>query len=460
MKGHVFRRRARIEAPAEEVFRWHQRPGAFERLNTPWDAARVVSRTGSIEEEGSRVELRVGPLGQKWVAEHYGCRPGREFRDRQISGPFAFWRHRHRMEPDGEDASFLEDEIEYALPGGALGDRVGRGAVRSLLERMFTYRHRLAADDLAAHAPCRGEMAMKVAVTGASGLMGSALVPFLTAGGHQVLRLVRRAPRSEEEVRWDPSRDEIDASALEGVDAVIHLSGENLAGGRWTDGRKTRIRNSRIDSTRTLARALASLKRPPKVLVSASAIGLYGDCGEDWVTESSPAADDFLAHLTRDWEAAAAPAADAGIRVVHPRFGVVLSPAGGALGKLLLPFRLGLGGVVGPGTQYMSWVAMDDVLGALHHALVDEEMRGPFNLVTPEPVTNREFTRTLGRVLGRPTLLPVPAFALKAVLGEMAEATLLASTRVRPDRLQSRGYGFRFPDLESALRHALGRTRT
>jgi len=298
---------------------------------------------------------------------------------------------------------------------------------------------------------------MRVAVTGASGLIGSALVPYLTAGGHEVRRLARRAPRDENEIHWNPAQDEIDGSGLEGVDGVVHLSGENLAGGRWTEARKARIRDSRVGSTRLLARALASLERPPRVLVSTSAIGYYGSRGDTWVDESSPADDDFLGRLCVDWETAAASAADAGVRVVHPRLGVVLSPAGGALGKMLLPFRAGLGGVIGPGTQYMSWVAMDDVLGALHHALVNDTLDGPFNLVTPEPVMNREFTRTLGRVLGRPTVIPVPTLALRLGLGEMADATLLASARVRPRRLQETGYVFRFPTLESALRHVLVR---
>jgi uncharacterized protein (TIGR01777 family) len=457
VKRRVFRRRSRIEAPAEEVYRWHARPGALERLNPPWDPALVSSRTGGIEEEGSRVELRVGPLRQRWVAEHYGCRPGREFRDRQLSGPFAFWQHVHRMEPDGAAASFLEDEVEYALPGGPAGDCLGGRFVGSMLERLFTYRHRVTADDLAAHSACRNGEALKVAVTGASGLIGSALVPFLTAGGHEVRRLVRRPPQSGDEIRWDPARGEIDAGALEGVDAVVHLSGEGVAAGRWSRARKACIRSSRIDSTRTLARALASSKRPPRVLVSASAIGYYGDHGDEWLTESSPPADDFLGALAVDWEAAAAPAVEAGIRVAHPRLGLVLSPAGGALGKLLPPFRLGLGGIIGPGHQYMSWVALDDVLHGLHHALVNEGVSGPFNLVAPEPVTNREFVKTLGGVLGRPTVAPVPAFALRAALGEMADATLLASSRVRPDRLVSSGYRFRFPELEGALRHLLGR---
>ena len=298
---------------------------------------------------------------------------------------------------------------------------------------------------------------MKLAVTGASGLIGSALVPYLAEVGHETIRVVRRPPRRDDEIRWDPAGGEIDGEGLEGVEGVVHLSGENVASGRWTEARKARLRESRIGSTRLLARTLASLRRPPKVLVSASAIGYYGSQGDRWLTESSPADDGFLGRLSVDWEASAAPAAEAGIRVVHPRLGLVLSSTGGALGKMLLPFRAGLGGVVGPGTQYMSWVAMDDVLGALHHALISDALEGPFNVVAPEPVTNREFTKALGRVLGRPTVTPVPAFALRMTLGEMADATLLASARVRPRRLEETGYAFQFPALEGALRHVLGK---
>ncbi len=297
---------------------------------------------------------------------------------------------------------------------------------------------------------------MKVALSGASGLIGSALAPFLGSKGHEVVRLVRREAQRADEMRWDPGRGEIDRGALEGVDAVVHLSGESIAGGRWSAARKTRLRESRVATTQLLARTLASLTRRPGVLVSASAMGFYGSHAEQWFTESSPAADDFLGRLSVDWEEAASPAAKAGIRVVHPRFGLVLSPAGGVLGKMLLPFRLGLGGVLGPGTQYMSWIAMDDALAALHHALVNEAVDGPVNLVSPEPVTNREFTKTLGRVLRRPTILPAPAFALRLVLGEMADATLLSSTRVRPERLEQTDFTFRFPTIEGALRHVLG----
>jgi hypothetical protein len=299
---------------------------------------------------------------------------------------------------------------------------------------------------------------MKVAITGSSGLIGGALVPFLTTGGHEVVRLVRRAPKSKDEARWDPEAGGVDAAAIEGVDAVVHLAGESIAAGRWTEAKKARLRSSRVGPTRLLAETLAALETKPTVLVSASAVGYYGNRGEAWVTERDAPADDFLGRLSVEWEGATEPARRAGIRVVHPRIGVVLSPAGGALGKMLLPFRAGLGGVLGPGTQYMSWIALDDLLGALHHLLNRADLAGPVNAAAPEPVTNAVFTKTLGRVLRRPTVAPAPAFALRLAFGEMADAALLASTRVKPERLLATGYRFRFPELEGALRHLLGRT--
>ena len=362
------------------------------------------------------------------------------------------------MIPEGPSACTLEDRIEYALPAGPAGDALGGRAVRALLDRMFEYRHRVTADDLAAHAACRGGRAMKVAITGSSGLVGSALVPFLTTGGHEVMRLVRRAPLQKHEVRWDPAAGAIDATSLEGIDAVVNLSGENIADRRWSAARKALLSSSRLVPTRLLAETLAGLKRKPKVLISFSALGYYGNRGDAWVTEKDVPADDFLGRLSLEWEKAAEPAAKAGMRVVHPRVGIVLSPAGGALGKMLLPFKAGVGGVLGAGTQYMSWIAIDDLLGVVHHLLERADIAGGVNAVAPQPVTNAVFTKTLGRVLGRPTIAPAPAFALRLAFGEMADAALLSSTRVRPARLEASGYRFRFPDLEGALRHLLGRT--
>jgi len=297
---------------------------------------------------------------------------------------------------------------------------------------------------------------MRIAVTGASGLVGSALVPALRAGGHEVLRLVRREARGGDEVRWNPATRTVEAARLEGLDAVVHLSGENIADGRWTDAKKARLRSSRVGSTRFLSETLAGLARKPSVLVSASAVGYYGDRGDAWLAENALPATDFFGQLSVEWEAAAAHAAHAGIRVVHPRTGIVLSPAGGALAKMLLPFKLGMGGVVGSGRQYFSWIALDDVVGVIHHLLARSDLSGAVNASAPEPVTNAELTKTLGRVLGRPTFVPVPAVALRIAFGEVADA-LLASTRMRPERLLETGYRFRFPELEGALRHVLSR---
>ena len=297
---------------------------------------------------------------------------------------------------------------------------------------------------------------MKIAVSGASGLIGSALVPALRDGGHEVLRLVRREARGADEVRWNPAAKTIEAVRLEGLDAFVHLSGENIADGHWTDAKKARLRSSRVGSTRFLSETLAGLARKPSVLVSASALGYYGDRGDAWLDETAPPATDFFGQLSVEWEAAAAHAAHAGIRVVHPRTGIVLSPGGGALAKMLLPFQLGVGGKVGSGRQYFSWIALDDVVGVIHHLLARSDLEGAVNVDAPEPVTNAELTKTLGRVLGRPTIMPVPAFALRVAFGEVADA-LLASTRMKPARLLATGYRFRFPELEGALRHVLGR---
>jgi uncharacterized protein (TIGR01777 family) len=299
---------------------------------------------------------------------------------------------------------------------------------------------------------------MKILVTGSSGLIGSALVPVLTAEGHSVTRLVRSKPRpGEAGIYWDPSTETIDTSSLEGFDGVVHLAGENIAAGRWTAEQKARIRDSRVKGTRLLAESLARLARRPAVLLCASAMGYYGSRGEEVLKESSPAGSGFLAEVCREWEAAAEPAARRGIRVVSLRMGVVLSSKGGALATMLLPFRLGVGGRVGDGKQYMSWIAIDDVVGAFSFALRSETLRGPVNVVAPNPVTNAEFTKTLGRVLGRPTVFPMPAFAARLAFGEMADGLLLASARIEPAKLLVTGYAFRFAELEGALRHLLGR---
>jgi len=299
---------------------------------------------------------------------------------------------------------------------------------------------------------------MKILVTGSSGLVGSALVPHLKGEGHEVIRLVRSEPRSADEVAWYPDQERLAAAELVGVEGVVHLAGENIASGRWTPAKKRRIEESRTLGTRNLAQTLARLEHPPRVLVSASAIGFYGDRGDELLDENAAPGTGFLADVCRGWEQAADAARDAGVRVVHPRIGVVLSSAGGALTKMLLPFKLGLGGPMGDGRQWMSWITRHDLVRVLTHALGDEELAGPINAVTPNAVRFRDFARTLGRVLSRPAFMPMPAFAARLALGEMADELLLASARVVPTALEARGFSYEQPDLEGALRTILKRS--
>ncbi len=302
---------------------------------------------------------------------------------------------------------------------------------------------------------------MHILVSGSSGLIGSAFLRFLREQGHSATLLRRPETRLHPEQKfgymgWDPDNGHLDAEGIHRMDAVVHLAGENIAGGRWTASRKARIRDSRVKSTRLIAESIASRPQPPKVLVSASAIGFYGDRGDELLDEESPAGKGYLAEVCQAWEAATEPAQKGGIRVVQVRIGVVLDPNGGALGKMLLPFRLGLGGVIGSGRQYWSWVHVNDVVGAIWHAIATESLSGPLNAVAPTAATNQEFTKTLGGVLGRPTILPMPALAASLALGEMAKALLLASARVTPKRLTDTNYKFRYPDLEGALKNLLG----
>ncbi len=300
---------------------------------------------------------------------------------------------------------------------------------------------------------------MKVVVTGAAGMVGTALIPVLEKAGHQVLSLVRKKPAGNRGIYWNPETGEIDAASLEGIDAIVHLAGENIASGRWNAERKRKIRDSRVQGTQLIAKTLAGLKKPPKVLACASAIGYYGDRGSEVLREESPPGSGFLADVCKDWEASSAAAAAKGIRVCHLRMGVVLSPEGGALRKMLPPFLLGLGGVMGSGKQYWSWISLEDVAGAFLHCLTNPKIEGAVNGVSPQTVTNREFTKVLGAVLKRPTLFPMPAFAARLAIGEMADALLLSSARVEPARLMMSGYDFVHPDLEGCLRDLLKKRR-
>jgi uncharacterized protein (TIGR01777 family) len=449
--------RSSMPVSASDLFEWHTRPCALERLTPPWDPVKVLQRTGPLE-EGTRVVLSVplGPVRLRWVSRHSDVIPGHQFKDEQIEGPFAEWIHTHAMLPNGgATGSILEDRIRFDTPFGLLGRVVAGRLIQYRLARTFRFRHDTLRGDLVTHARYTGRLRLRIAITGTHGLIGSTLVPFLTTGGHEVVRLVRHSATKADEVEWSVDHGIRDLASLGRIDACIHLAGENIGSGRWTDARKQEIRRSRVEGTRRLAESLARLNPPPAVFLSASAVGFYGSRPGE-ITEQDAPGSDFLAQVCQEWEAAADTAVSAGIRVVHLRNGVVMTPSGGVLQRMLLPFTMGVGGRLGDGRQVMSWIAPDDLVGAYHHAL-QNDIWGPLNITAPQPVTNAELTATLARVLRRPAVLPVPVFALRLALGEMAESLAFSSARVMPERLVASGYEFRFADLESTLRHVLGR---
>ena len=444
-----------IDAPSDEVFGWHSRPGAFARLSPPWQSMKLKSEADSLRD--GRAELAL-PGGLRWVAQHQADAydPPRRFVDKIARGgpaslPAALavrWKHIHDFEAIDATHTRMIDRVETPIPG-------------QFLRPMFAYRHRQLADDLASHqrARARGLKPLTVAITGASGLVGSALTAFLSTGGHQVIGLVRHATAKPDERQWNP--DAPDPELLAGVDAVVHLAGASIAG-RFTDEHRRAIRDSRVEPTRRLAERIAATDSGPQVVVSASAVGLYGyDRADEVLTETSERGDGFLADVVADWEQALAAAERSGVRVVRVRTGIVQSPSGGTL-RLLRPlFAAGLGGRVGDGHQWLPWIGIDDLVDIYHRALWDTQLSGPVNAVAPEPVRNTEYTDVLGHVLYRPTVLPVPTLGPRLLLGDQGARELAcASQRAVPAVLTSAEHHFRHPYLDQALRHVLGRPVT
>jgi uncharacterized protein len=439
-----------VDHPIDKVWAWHTRPGAMRRLVPPWQPMRVIEETRSLADGRAVLGL---PGGLRWVARHdpAGYDPPHQFRDVLSSDGLmtwppriiGWWRHTHTFdETDG--GTRVHDEVDTTVPGRAL-------------RSTFAYRHRQLAEDLAAHRDAEeaGLGTLTVAITGASGLVGTALAAFLSTGGHRVVRLVRRTPTHEDERRWDPADPAPDL--LDGIDAVVHLAGESIAG-RFTESHRRAVRDSRIEPTRRLA-AVAARTPGLRAFVSASAIGYYGyDCGETVLDEDSPRGEGFLADVVADWEAAAAPAADAGLRVVTVRTGIVQAAAGGTL-RLLRPlFAAGLGGRLGSGRQWLSWVGIDDLLDVYQRALYDVRLRGPVNAVGPRPVRNADYTRALAATLRRPAVIPVPGFGPRVLLGVQGARELAeADQRVVPAKLTGLGHRFRHPTVGDALAHQLGR---
>ena len=436
-----------VPAPLDEVFAWHGLPGAITRLTPPWQPVRVGAEADSLRDGTAALVL---PGGLRWAAAHEaaGYRPPHQFVDRlatPVLGRVLPWRHTHRFDADGPDRTVVTDRVETPLP-------------EAFLRAMFAYRHRQLADDLAAQRRYWHEP-LTVAVTGASGLVGSALSALLTTGGHRVIRLVRREARTPDERTWRP--EDPDEKLLTGVDAVVHLAGASVAG-RFGERHRRAVRDSRLGPTRALAELAARTPDGPGVFVSASAVGYYGpERGDEVLGEDAARGDGFLADVVDAWEAATEPAAEAGIRVVRVRTGLVLSPRGGLL-RLQYPlFAAGLGGPLGPGRQWTPWIGIDDLADIYLRALTDRTLDGVVNAVSPEPVRNAEYTRVLARVLTRPAVLKVPRFGPELVLGRDGSRELaFADQRVRPQRLIEAGHVFRHPRLDDALAHLLGRATT
>jgi uncharacterized protein (TIGR01777 family) len=439
-----------VDHPLTEVFAWHTRRGAMRRLVPPWQPMKVLAETQSLADGRAVLGL---PGGLRWVAQHdpAGFEPPHRFVDVLSSqGPTSWparivrrWTHTHEFS-EAPAGTRVYDHVDTLVPAAAL-------------RPTFVYRHRQLADDLDAHREARdtGLQSLVVAVTGASGLVGSALMAFLTTGGHRVIRLVRHPARTSDERQWDPDRPA--PELLSGIDAVVHLAGASIAG-RFTDAHKTAIRDSRIVPTRRLAKAAADADDGPRTFVSASAVGFYGfDRGDAMLCEESVRGDGYLADVVADWEAATEPADAAGLRVVNVRTGIVQSARGGTL-RLMRPlFAAGLGGRIGGGEQWLSWIGLDDLLDVYYRALYDARLTGPVNAVAPDPVRNADYTRALARVLHRPAVVPVPSLGPRLLLGEQGARELAeANQRVVPTKLQTLGHRFRRSTIVGALTHELG----
>lgn len=448
--------RSSYSCSVNELYDWHSRKGALERLIPPWENTSVIRRKGGLD-QGGEVEMRMhfGPLPFRWVAHHIENDPGKSFRDIQFRGPFSHWSHSHIFhEHETGEGSTLEDRIAYRLPLHSLVPGFVKKHLVKTLKRTFTHRERTLTADLHLHSQCESKP-LRILISGASGVLGRALIPLLTTGGHEVWSLVRRKVRPvKNELYWNPLTWKIDD--LPHFDAVIHLAGEYIGLGRWTTEKKKVIIESRTRGTSLLAETIANHPDPPEVFLCASAVGYYGDSEDVLVEEQSPSGNDFISEVCRLWEDSAQPAERAGIRTVLMRIGVSLSPQGGALQRLLstYPFLIRS---FGSGKQYVSWISSDDTISAIYHAICAKQLRGPVNICAPEPVTNQDFMKILAGVSERPRLFSVPTFLLKAIYGQMAREILLSGCKCSCQKLLDSGFVFRHPTLEKALTDMLGK---
>ncbi|MEE2640077.1 MAG: TIGR01777 family oxidoreductase [Planctomycetota bacterium] len=457
-----FDSKVQIDAPREYVFSWHECRCAFDRLVPPWEQVVVVRKEGGIENGTVTLKTRAAPLF--WFqakASHSQFVRNEQFYDEMSGGPFSNWQHTHRFLKKGDNSTLLHDEVVYRLRGGWLGNWLGGGYAHGKLEQLFAYRREVTRSDTQDHFQFASSGTRTIAVSGANGLIGSRLCSFLDGGGHRIIKLKRFDTDQFEGPGWNPATGKISfGEAGESVDCLIHLAGHGIAENRWNNRVKQLIRSSRCEATEKLCDYLG--RHPGLVresFVCASATGFYGNRGDEILDESSAAGEGFLPETCVDWEAATRRVDALGLRRVNLRFGIILSLRGGALPKLVTPSRFFLGGRFGSGRQFWSWISLLDTLRAIHYSVMEPNLQGPVNLVAPEPVRQSDFSRTLGKVLFRPSLGYAPGFLLKLVAGEMAGPLLLEGTRVRPKKLTDHGFHFVHNRLEDALRFELGKIR-
>jgi uncharacterized protein (TIGR01777 family) len=460
----IFIKSTKIPATNKDAFDYHAREGALERLVPPWSILTVTSHEGNIRDGAiSAFRVSFGVIGFKWTAVHFGYLQDRQFQDKMVKGPFQSWIHTHSFLPSEIGHCIMEDKIAYSPPFGKLGPTLLDNNIQNILNQLFHYRHRILSNDINLWKIAGRSKGQKILITGSHGLIGSSLIPLLTAAGeHKITRLARPPSNRNNNntnlhsIIWDPREDKVNVKELEGFDVVVHLAGENIFG-RWTDSKKQRILESRIKSTRLLCDSLIKLANPPSTLICASATGFYGNQGNEVLTEKSKPGFGFLSDVCRKWEESTETARDAGIRVVNMRFGAVLTPKGGMLQKLLALPRFGLGLRLGDENQHISWVSIEDAIGSIFYSIINSSIRGPVNVVSPKPVTNLEFSKTLARIVKSKIMLPISQKLARMMLGELADTMITSSTLVVPNKLSSAGYRFLNPDLEDAFRLLLGR---
>ena len=459
MANHIYSYESNISAPAADVFAYHERFAALQRLIPPWESVRVISNNGSIQNGDSKtIRMNLGPFKIIWEARHQDYQANRQFVDVQVKGPLKYWKHTHSFRSIDINQTNLKDTVQLELPFGVFWRNWVYPKVLKKLNRLFTYRHVITQNDLKDWMQLKSFPVSKVAITGGNGLIGSELAVFLQAQGHEVVILSRSGKSNVFGVRgvnWDPDKQFIDSKSLGDVDCWIHLAGENVAKGRWTKTRIKRLRDSRVKSTKFLVEYILKQKNLPKVFITASGTGYYPSSPEV-MTEDAVKGEGILAGICSDWEDASTPLIGTSIRRVVLRTGIVLSKKGGTLEKLLPSFNLGVGGPIGSGKQIWSWIAMEDLLRIYNLAAKDPKIEGTYNAVAPIASTNKEFADVIGSALRRPTLVRTPSWIVKLVLGRMADEAILASQNIVPKRLNESGFNFNFQDLELAVSHCLG----